>query len=163
MQMRKPAFSIRKADITDAQAIVECLEEAFGPFREFYTPAAFGDTVSTPEDMANRMATMSVFVAAIPAGNIVGTIAYKVVGLGEGHIRGMAVRPAWHGEEVASELVQTVESELRNLGCSRISLDTTRLLQRAIRFYEKCGFRSSGRITDFFGMELLEYVKALDS
>src|SRR5262249_29899150 len=34
-------------------------------------------------------------------------------------------------------------------------------LARAVRFYEAHGFRASGRLSDFFGMELIEYVKAL--
>jgi len=34
-------------------------------------------------------------------------------------------------------------------------------LQRAIRFYTKHGFSPSGRVTDFFGMRLYEYVKLL--
>jgi hypothetical protein len=42
-----------------------------------------------------------------------------------------------------------------------VSLDTTRPLAPAIRFYEQHGYRASGRIADFFGMELLEYVKPL--
>jgi GNAT superfamily N-acetyltransferase len=73
----------------------------------------------------------------------------------------MAVLGTWHGTGVATELILAVETELRVRGCSRISLDTTAVLQRAMRFYEKQGFRRSGRITDFFGMELIEYVKAL--
>src|SRR5262249_44750371 len=46
-------------------------------------------------------------------------------------------------------------------GCGRVRLDTTRHLGRAIRFYETHGFRASGRVSDFFGMELFEYVKTL--
>ena len=34
-------------------------------------------------------------------------------------------------------------------------------LQRAIRFYERNGYRPSGRVADFFGMPLFEYVKPL--
>jgi len=34
-------------------------------------------------------------------------------------------------------------------------------VQAAIRFYEKHGFRSSGKVSDFFGMPLYEYIKEL--
>ena len=44
---------------------------------------------------------------------------------------------------------------------SRITLDTTEPLQRAVRFYEKHGYVASRRTTDFFGMALHEYVKEL--
>jgi GNAT superfamily N-acetyltransferase len=73
----------------------------------------------------------------------------------------MAVRPAWHGVDVAGKLIRSVETELRDRGCTLISLDATLPLQRAMRFYEKHGFRRSGRIGDFFGMELVEFVKTL--
>jgi len=53
------------------------------------------------------------------------------------------------------------EAHLRQQGCARITLDTTEPLRRAMRFYEKHGYRPSGRITDFFGMPLHEYVKAI--
>jgi GNAT superfamily N-acetyltransferase len=71
----------------------------------------------------------------------------------------MAVLPAWQGSGVAAQLLKSVESELRAKGCSRISLDTTEPLQPAIRFYEKNGFRRSGKVADFYGMPLFEYVK----
>src|SRR5258708_26057746 len=104
---------------------------------------------------------MCVFVAASPAGEIVGTVAGSVVSAEEGHVRGMAVRPGWHGAGLASELLASVEAELRERKCSRITLDTTAPLKRATRFYERHGYRRSGRVADFFGMELVEYVKEL--
>jgi ribosomal protein S18 acetylase RimI-like enzyme len=104
---------------------------------------------------------MCIFVATTSAGVVVGTVACYVVGPEEGHIRGMAVRPAWHGVDVAGKLIRSVETELRDRGCTRISLDATLPLERAMRFYEKHGFRRTGRVTDFFGMEMVEYVKPL--
>jgi len=40
--------------------------------------------------------------------------------------------------------------------------DTTEPLRPAVRFYERNGYRASGRVTDF-GMPLFEYVKRLES
>jgi len=104
---------------------------------------------------------MSVFVATDETGEVVGTIGAAVIAVAEGHIRGMAVAPAWQGRGVAKQLLEAAESELAAKGCSRISLDTTEPLKRAIAFYEKNGFRASGKITDFFGMRLYEYAKTL--
>ena len=56
---------------------------------------------------------------------------------------------------------EPAESELSSMKCSRVTLDTTEPLQRAVCFYEKHGYRPSGRVTDFFGMPLHEYVKQL--
>jgi GNAT superfamily N-acetyltransferase len=78
---------------------------------------------------------------------------------GEGHLRGMAVRSEWHGAGAAQALLEHAESELRAQGCWRVTLDTTLPLERAMRFYEKNGYRRSGRVTDFFGMRLIEYEK----
>jgi hypothetical protein len=40
--------AVREATPRDAAAILECLSEAFEPFRHTYTPGAFTDTVLTP-------------------------------------------------------------------------------------------------------------------
>ena len=42
-----------------------------------------------------------------------------------------------------------------------MTLDTTRPLECAIRFYERCGYRATGVVRDFFGMPLFEYAKDL--
>ena len=52
-----------------------------------------------------------------------------------------------------------MEKHLRNQCCTRITLDTTEPLQRAIHFYEKNNYRRTGKVTDFFGMLLIEYAK----
>lgn len=162
LDMKPSKFSLRKAVPEDAAGILKCLAEAFAPFREQYTPEGFRDTTLSLETIPQRLATMSVYVAVDTTAAIIGTIGCSV-SHEEGHIRGMAVRPEWQGAQVAGALLAAVERELLNQGCSRITLDTTRPLQRAIRFYERHGYRASGRVSDFFGMPLLEYAKVLRS
>lgn len=152
---------VREAAQRDIPAIVQCLREAFHPYRDSYTPGAFADTVLSCHALELRMKTMCVLVAAEQSGQIAGTIAYQAVDEEEGHIRGMAVAPAAQGSDVAPLLLSSVESKLRGLHCSRITLDTTEPLVRAMRFYERHGFRRSGKVTDFFGMPLHGYVKVL--
>ena len=89
----KQSFAIRRATVADCAAILECLLTAFAPYRESYTPEAFSDTVLTPETFRHRLSDMSVVVATSTAGEVVGTVAYKVLKSGEGHLRGMAVNP----------------------------------------------------------------------
>jgi ribosomal protein S18 acetylase RimI-like enzyme len=156
----RPALVIRRASPEDAAGILECLAAAFEPFRRSYTPAGFADTVLAPEMLARRLSEMSVFVAAA-AGRVVGTVGCAPVASGEGHIRGMAVRPGWQGRGVARRLLFAAEKELRQKGCLRVTLDTTAPLARAIRFYESNGYCATGRIGDFFGMPLFEYARAL--
>ena len=74
---------------------------AFEPYRTSYTPEAFTDTVLTLETLRHRLSSMSIFVAATEAGDIVGTIACAAMDGGEGHLRGMAVLPEWQGRGIA--------------------------------------------------------------
>ncbi len=152
---------MRKAGIADAIQILDCLKEAFAPFRDAYTPEAFLDTVLTPATLEQRLKAMTLFVALNSAGDVVGTVGCELATLHEGHLRGMAVRSDWQGAGVATELLQHAEAELARRGCARITLDTTEPLQRAMVFYEKHGYHRSGVTRDFFGMPLLEYVKVL--
>jgi len=158
-----PAISIRPASHNDAPEILACLAAAFAPYRDSYTPAAFLDTVLTPETLQARLATMQVFVAHTGSGEIVGTVACQVICPAEGYLRGMAVRPEWQSTGIAAQLLAHAETHLRRQHCTRITLDTTAPLQRAMRFYEKRGFRRSGKVSDFFGMPLFEYHKPLPS
>jgi N-acetylglutamate synthase-like GNAT family acetyltransferase len=91
---------------------------------------------------------MDVFVA-VEDGKVIGTISCKLVGGEEGNLRGMAVRPEWQGSRVAAELLARAEQELRKAGCSTMTLDTTKPLQRAARFYEKHGFQPTGHVGGF--------------
>jgi GNAT superfamily N-acetyltransferase len=173
MRETQPLPTIRKATPADSAGILQCLATAFEVYRDRYTPRAFADTVLTSETLQARLATMCLFVAVSDSGEIIGTTGChgvppgadpnvdQIVHSPEGHIRGMAVLPEWQGSGIASKLLASVESELRALECSRITLDTTAPLGQAMRFYEKSGFRRSGKVTDFFGMELFEFVKIL--
>jgi GNAT superfamily N-acetyltransferase len=163
MMTTSRAFSIRQAISEDAAGILACLRGAFAPYQDSYTPDAYRDTVLTADTLRDRLGSMSVLVAATPAGDIVGTISSQVASHDEGHLRGMAVLPDWQGAGVAAHLLDAAERELRQQRCSRITLDTTEPLRRAIRFYERHGYAASGRVTDFFGMPVYEYVKVLSA
>lgn len=154
------SFSIRRATADDSAAILECLSLAFEPFRESYSEKGFLDTILTPETVTNRLREMLVFVA-VWEGSVIGTIGCRTVNQHEGHLRGMAVLPDRQGSSVATALLAHAEQELLNAGCSAITLNTTEPLKRAMRFYEKHGYRATGRVGDFFGMPLFQYRKQL--
>src|SRR5205823_6126461 len=101
-------LAVRRATQADSEGILECLGTAFEPYRDRYTPDAFADSVLTRDTLQERLATMCMFVAVSDSGEIVGTIGCHVVDHGaghdEGHIRGMAVRPAWQGSGAATQL-----------------------------------------------------------
>jgi putative acetyltransferase len=153
--------SVRKATNEDASGILACLSAAFAEYRDRYTLEAFTHTVLTAETVAKRLQEMIIFVAIEESGDIVGTVACSVVGQEEGHIRGMAVLPASQGTGVAARLLLRAESHFREANCKSITLDTTAPLRRAMRLYEGFGFSPSGKIQDFLGMPLIEYVKTI--
>lgn len=155
-------FFIRAGDADDAPAILNCLAAAFEAYRTRYTPGAWLDTVLTSDTLQQRLSSMTVLVAISPGEGIVGTIAFSMAA-GEGHLRGMAVLPEWQGRGVAEALLESAETELMSAKCDRITLDTTEPLQRAMRFYQKHGYRRSGKVADFFGMGLYEFVKKLSA
>ena len=154
-------IEIRRATVADANGIVACLERAFEPYRTQYSTEGYRDTVPGIDGVERRLRSMALFVAIAPDGSIAGTISSDVSQPEEGHLRGMAVLPEWQGHGVASKLLAAAEDDLRARACARVTLDTTEPLARAIRFYEREGYRASGRVGDFFGMPLFEYVKRL--
>ena len=155
-----PVITIRKAHPQDAAAIADCLESAFAPFRDQYTAGAFADTVLSTTGVLDRMSHMTIHAAITGDGDLIGTLASSVF-QSDGHLRGMAVRPEWQGHRIGLRLLLEAESHLFAAGCRRITLDTTLPLRRATCFYERNGFAPSGKVTDFFGMPLHEYVKLL--
>lgn len=152
---------IRKATLYDMEAVLSCLHIAFAPYEQHYTAVAFRDTTLTHESYPRRLKEMTVFVALSDSGRIVGTIACNVTCNGVGHLRGMAVVPDCQASGIAIHLLACAESELAQQNCSHVTLDTTEPLHRAMRFYERHGYRRSGKIGDFFGMPLIEYVKEI--
>ena len=104
---------------------------------------------------------MQIFVAVSMDGSVIGTVACHLSGPERGHIRGMAVDPARQQSGIGKALLDAGEAELLARGCSSVTLETTRVLTGAVRFYEKNGYRLSGTVFDFFGMPLYEYVKEL--
>jgi len=153
--------TIRRAGLKDIPGIVNCLAAAFEPYRETYTPAGFTDTVPTAKDVRRRLKEMTVLIAE-HGPSIIGSLSYQVYDSLEGHLRGMAVIPEFQGTGVANRLLWAAEAELREVGCSRVTLDTTLPLKRATRFYIRHEYKATGITKDFFGMPLFEFEKSLN-
>jgi len=154
------SLDIRPATAADAAAVLACLAEAFEPFRDAYSRQGFEGSALTADTIHTRLREMDVFVAEVE-GRTIGTIATCVIPPSDGHLRGMAIVPEWQGRGIADKLLEFAELRLQSQKCSRVTLDTTSPLQRAIRFYEKHGYRATGKIGDHFGMPLYEYAKEL--
>ena len=154
-------IAVRRAGEEDLPGVLACLAAAFEAYREAYTKEAFSDTVLSGPDPLRRFRDMTVLVAVDEAGKIVGTVAHRMVGAGEGHVRGMAVLPELQGRGVAAKLLGAAEEQLRSQGCLRVTLNTTEVLKRAREFYRSRGYGTTGIVRDFYGMPLIEHDKTL--
>jgi predicted N-acetyltransferase YhbS len=154
--------TIRRAGLKDIPGVIDCLAAAFEPYRQSYTQEAFRDTVPTPQKAQRRFNEMTILVAEDESSRIIGSISYHVYDSCEGHLRGMAVIPELQGKRVAERMLWAAEAELRELGCSRVTLDTTLPLKRATRFYMQHDYKATGITKDFFGMPLFEFEKSLE-
>src|SRR5260370_41510499 len=86
-------FVIRPAVADDAAAILQCLRAAFAPYRSQYTPQGYLDTVMTPDTLLQRLASMTVFVAADPRRNVLGPIGGPLVSSSWGRLQAIAALP----------------------------------------------------------------------
>jgi GNAT superfamily N-acetyltransferase len=134
-----PRIRIRLADRRDAPAIASLLFESFIEYEPLYTPEGFAATAITSEQIVARMREGPVWVA-VRDEEIVGTVSV-VAKAGSLYIRGMAVLPAARGERIGALLLTHIEEFARTEGFSRLFLSTTPFLDRAIRLYERFGFR----------------------
>lgn len=155
-------FKIRLATIEDAKAVHEVLIAAFEEYRFFYSPAGFTDTVLSEEEAKDRIKEMKVYVAVDRNGKIIGTIGWQKLNKEEGHIRGMGVIPSRQGKRSpATMLLKCVEREAQLENCKILTLDTTEILKRAQKFYEKNGYKQTGKTGNFFGSIIYEFAKTL--
>lgn len=75
-------------------------------------------------------------------GEVVGTLALRDFGNGQGALRKMFVKAPYRGAEhgVAARLLEALQNWSRERGMREIYLGTTPVLRGAHRFYEKNGF-----------------------
>ncbi len=155
-----PNIQIRMAVADDASAIASVLSESFVEHRASYTDGGFDATTPASDRILRRMSDGPVWVASHNEG-IIGTA--SVVPQGQAlYIRGMAVLPAARGHKVGELLLKEIESYAAARGYESLFLSTTPFLTRAIRLYERFGFRrSSEGPHDLCGTPLFTMVKIL--
>lgn len=153
---------VRRATETDAEAVAAVLSESFVEYRPSYTPGGYAATTPTAEQIRARWGEGPVWVAAGECA-VVGTV--SAVRRGEElYVRSMAVVPSARGRRVGESLLRHAEEFAASNGCARMSLTTTPFLARAIRLYERAGFRrgNTGPL-ELFGTPLFEMVKDLET
>ncbi|MBE8520340.1 GNAT family N-acetyltransferase [Amycolatopsis sp. H6(2020)] len=85
--------------------------------------------------------TVAVFLLARDAdGTAVGCGGLRLLGPGSGEVKRMYVEPAARGTGVAAALLRALEDHARNLGITRLLLETGTGQPDAIRFYQREGY-----------------------
>jgi GNAT superfamily N-acetyltransferase len=155
-----PETEIRLATPSDAPFLAAVLYQAFAEYALLYTPQAFAATTPPSEQIARRMSEGPIWVA-VRDGTIIGTVAAPPRGK-ELYVRSMAVLPDARGHRIGALLLTALENFAGTHGYERLCLSTTPFLPRAIRLYERWGFRrSSAGPRDLFGTALFTLVKDL--
>ena len=145
----------------DAPAIVSVLDEAFAEYRPLYTEKGFSTTTPGIDQIGTRMNEGPMWVA-LSDEIVVGTVS-AVTREKSLYIRGMAVLPSTRGKRIGELLLQEIEAYAAERGIKRLFLSTTPFLSRAIKLYERYGFkRCADGPNELFGTPLFTMEKQLD-
>jgi GNAT superfamily N-acetyltransferase len=151
---------MRLAGIEDAATIARVLLLSFSEYRPSYTASAFAATTPSATAVVARLSEGPIWLAQSEDA-VIGTVSAVLRG-DSVYIRGMGVLPNARGQQIGFALLERVELFARELSRPRLFLSTTPFLDRAIRLYERSGFR---RIDDgphdLFGTPLFTMEKWL--
>ena len=149
-------ITIRRATIADAEPLAELgartFRETFGADNSAENMALHLSEKFAPELQRRELtdASASMFVAC--AGEVIvgyallrdGSHADCVTGRAPIEIERIYVDAPWHGSGAAAALMRACEDEARRRGAETMWLGVWERNPRAIRFYEKNGFRQVG-------------------
>jgi ribosomal protein S18 acetylase RimI-like enzyme len=161
-KMVKDKFNFRIAETSEINEIHKILVKSFYPYRKDYTEDAFNATVLTPSEIKRRIKEdlFKVYVA-IADNRIVGT--GSIVPKEDSYyLRSMAVIPDFQRHGIGTFILDNICSKAQQNCVNKITLETSKALNNAIRFYKKYGFKSSGRMRDFYGIKIFEMIKKLE-
>ena len=151
---------IRKARPEDADEIASVMHQSFLEYKSFYTREAFEATTPGSDKVLERMNEGPMWVA-VQRDRVVGTASAVAKGTGL-YVRGMAVHPEARGQKIGWLLLEHMESFANENGVHRMFLSTTPFLARAIRLYERVGFRRTDEGPhDLLGTQLYTMAKDL--
>jgi len=144
----------------EASLIASVLEAAFAEYRSLYTDEGFAATTPNSDQIQRRIIEGPVWIA-LRDDEAIGTVSVVLRGE-ELYVRGMAVLPTSRGLHLGELLLKQVEDFALAHKCKRLILSTTPFLLRAIRLYERTGFRRTAEGPhDLFGTPLFTMAKDL--
>jgi GNAT superfamily N-acetyltransferase len=129
---------IRHEDPDSADALA-CLEQYYAVLRQTFEEPFEVSRSLDPDCDALRL-PLGAFLVARRAGSLLGCCGLKGDGSGTGEIKRLWVADAARGQGLARRLMDEAEARARDLGMTRLRLDTNRSLTAAIAMYHRLGW-----------------------
>lgn len=133
------------------ESSAEISDMAFPLLRDVYsnTPAdvveEFLRIYLTPEAIADQIRAGAVYAFIICDGERAGFMAYEVDCEGM-HLSKLYLLPEFRGNGIGSAVIGYVEDRAREDGLDSVHLEVNEISPRTIAFYERLGYRASGRM-----------------
>ena len=159
-------LTIRNATAGDIELLTHIGRQSFDEtFAQYNTPENMASYLSTSFNLEKQAAEFvqpgSLFLIAESAGIPVGYTRLQVGTGGETCLTGqnpielvrIYLLHAWTGKGYGNQLMQACLEMARERGCDTVWLGVWEENERAIRFYEKCGFKQVGTHSFLLGSD----------
>jgi N-acetylglutamate synthase-like GNAT family acetyltransferase len=155
---------IRNAFSDDIQTILALLRDTFQPYQGSYTTEAYVHAILLPADeIQKRLHDPKKLVLVAETDNrIVGTITATFQDNTQVYLQSMAILPRFQRVGIGRLLLEKIEGLAREKGCNRIYFECFEPLRNSIEFYEKQGYRRTGKTIPFYGVTFYEMEKEVD-
>jgi GNAT superfamily N-acetyltransferase len=169
-------MDLRRATPDDAAEILSTLEEGFDGYRA-WAPRGWAPPVFTPAILASVRERIggdeAWYLLARDGAEVAGHAALDVttreepapLAAGEMYLAQMFVRARWHGSGVAAALMGGAIAEAARRGVVTMRLWTPERAARARSFYEREGWRATGRRHErsrsAIGLDTVEYAREM--
>jgi len=153
--------AVRRARLGDVEGIYNVIKLAFEDYRKIgYREAAIQSAIVSRSEIKRRINTELMLVAETDK-QIVGTVT-GAIECESMNVKTLATHPSFQNLGVGTKLMEEIEEEAVEVGCCKISLFTTPVMESAIHLYEKLGYEREGVLKkQFHGIDLIAFGKIL--
>lgn len=137
---------IRSADPTDPMALAS-MRSYFAELAAIF-PQGFDPGPLTEESLSSMRAPEGHFLLAFDRATAIGCVGLRREDTSTGEIKRLWVAPAARQSGLARALMAEIEAQARAMGLSRLVLDTSRHLPKAVAFYHHQGWTEIARYND---------------
>jgi GNAT superfamily N-acetyltransferase len=137
---------LRLAD-PDSPAALACLRAYYAELAVIF-PGGFDPGPLPGPDSAELRAPQGAFVLAWEGDQAIGCVALRRQAPGLGEVKRLWVSPSARGTGLALALMGAIEAEARRLAMTRLVLDTSRHLPKAVAFYHRHGWTETARYNE---------------